>query len=544
MVFGFWFLVFWFFVFIVFLFFCFFLILFNDIISDETKDGLIFKRKEQKLILNQSRKYYENKTSKSALFAFLRQLRLKKNRNQVYYKGNVKKMENFFDKLKQFIYNRKCSKDMKEQCFYVRNIFMLTTALKHLNYFKKIRKSFRLVQKNQLRRFSNYWLQRTYFKVSLRNVLHKIFTKFQIRNLFLYFRMWMKNVMIKKYLEKKHNYIKNENKLKAFDIWYSFLTRIYNSKKIFELGRSHYNNKIFKNTMQILKELIYKKYQILNKIEISCVVRDQKLSAVFLKKSFFKVINCIRNSKDRLRKEKFSFKLGNKIMMKKLFLRWYSNIDCDENDGNNDNYDRFNNTSEDLNISSGQKNKRKINCNINEVVDNKNSNKRNKNYLLYKKYKNAKIYNTKNKHSFMLKSWETQIGKQQTHMTILQCRNKYLLFKSIKLFLIFKKKSKNCLKDEKKINLYLCDKKKKLFFRFLLKLIRKKHKKVKEDRIYAVKYYENKLNLGLEKLNKYFITNWTESQKIRLSKIYYRKFIFRKVIRKLSNFVEHSKRVS
>ena len=127
-------------------------------------------------------------------------------------------------------------------------------------------------------------------------------------------------------------------------------------------------------------------------------------------------------------------------------------------------------------------------------------------------------------------------------MKILQCRNKFLLLASIQILVENRRKSKKYTKESNYFSDYLREKKKKLFIRVLLKLIRRKHGKSKFDKVFIVQSNEQKLGSCLNKLNSYFISRWTESQRVRLSEIYYRKFMLRKVLKKLANIVKHLKR--
>ena len=141
-----------------------------------------------------------------------------------------------------------------------------------------------------------------------------------------------------------------------------------------------------------------------------------------------------------------------------------------------------------------------------------------------------------------MKSWETEDGRRLTDLRRSNCRNKYLLLASIKLLLKNRNKSKKKSKEKNILSHYLSDQKKKLFIRVLLQLIRRKHEKLKIDKIFIIQSNENKLSVCFNKLSKNFILRWTESQRVRLSNIYYRKFAFRKVVKKLANIVKHLKR--
>ena len=423
-------------------------------------------------------------------------------------------------------------------------------AIKKLKYLRKIQKFYRLVYNNRLRRIANHCIKKFFLKSSLRNILNKILNKNQERKKSIYFFEWARITKQKKQFEEKKNIAKQKCKLKTFDSWNISLIQ----KKYYENLKKNSDN--FYKLKTLKKQfLIMKKYSLQNKNKTFKKSLKNNKSALdfFLRKKLRSIKERTLKESSRCKRNDFAMKLGNEMIIRKLFLRWYVRVGLNNKKIRKINHkivynDKVNKNSESEmkkyfhRNKMGKRNLKNCDKNLeNEKIFEENNIKIMKNFSTEKKNLEKSSHTVKYENFSFLKSWETDGGRRIIELKILHCRNKYLLLASIQILIENRRKSKKFTKENNSLSDYLCDKKKKKFIQVLLKLIRRKHGKSKFDKVFIVQSNEHQLGSCLNKLNRYFISRWTESQRVRLSEIYYRKFMLRKVLKKLSNIVKHLK---
>ena len=457
-------------------------------------------------------------------------------------------MEFCFSKLQLFLEKKKLKNKIQ---FEIQNI-NFQRVMKKMKNLRNIQISYRTVQKNRLLRFLNHWIEKTFTKISVRNILQKIFKKNDKTKILFYFQEWTKITKQKKQFEEKQDFAKQKSKLKAFDSWNICLIRSAHLRNLMKKSDHYYRLKILRNLFFTMKN-----YLLQNKDRpFKKTLENDKLAVVFLlRKKLKNFKNCLQKKSARSERTYYAMKLGNQTILRKLFLRWYIRMDLSKNHNKRINCENYHNNKVDKrgNGEFGKYSHRnKIGNNIIEKECDKNiENKKNSEERNLKNIQNFMLRKSNNKNSFhivkdnnfqFLKSWETEDGRRLTDLRRSNCRNKYLLLASIKLLLKNRNKSKKKSKEKNILSHYLSDQKKKLFIRVLLQLIRRKHEKLKIDKIFIIQSNENKLSVCFNKLSKNFILRWTESQRVRLSDIYYRKFALRKFVKKLANIVKHLKR--
>ena len=477
----------------------------------------------------------------------LRKVEQKKFKSDARLKHNIFGMKVFLSKLYKSLQMKNLRKNeyLKIQKIHFRR------AIKKLKYLRNFQKSYRVVYNNRLRRLANHCMKKFFLKSSLRNILYKILNKNQERKKLIYFFEWARITKQKKQYEEKKNIAKKKCKLKTFDSWNISLIQKKYHENLMKNSDNFHKLKILKKQFLIMKNYLL---QNKNKTFKKLLIINKSALDFFLRKKLRSIKQCASKESSRCKRNNFAMKLGNEMIIRKLFLRWYVRIGFNNNQIKKINHrivynDKVNKITKSEIKKYFHRNKMgKINlenCDNNQengIIYEERNTKIIQNFSTKKTNMEKSSHTVEYENSSFLKSWETEDGRRILELKILQCRNKYLLLASIQILVENRRKSKKYTKESNYFSDYLREKKKKLFIRVLLKLIRRKHGKSKFDKVFIVQSNEQKLGSCLNKLNSYFISRWTESQRVRLSEIYYRKFMLRKVLKKLANIVKHLKR--
>ena len=350
-----------------------------------------------------------------------------------------------------------------------------------------------------------------------------------MRKCHMYFSFWVENTKIENALEIKIMENNKENKYDFFDTWYKVMDKKRKQNKLLQ-NVSRDRNEIFeKSVLTALLKKIERKYELLDRmkaceryyVRYQCRIilynfrflrRNRRANAFFMKKKFASFMRRVKLARRRGRRGEKAMLRGNRVIVRKLLMRWKKRYlggdNSNENNGNGSNNDNNGNNSSKIheNDSNSSNNGIDNNRNVGSIADSDT---------------NSKIRNNchSNNSIRLKKSWQTPEAKQHTQMLVLARRPTHLLFLSLRTLSQHRKysvKSKTLLLN---CHRHRCVAMQHKVFRALLGVIRMKHRRNRDKPAHERHLLSFTLYRGFALLERRLTAQWVDAQRLRMAAV-------------------------